>query len=54
MYYKWIDCFIQTLCPRVSVEDLENYNVPMLNYEQFQILVGEKEFHDIYPDIKMR
>jgi len=54
MYYKWIDCFIQTLCPRVSVEDLENYDVPMLNYEQFQILVGEKEFHDIYPDIKMR
>lgn len=48
-YFEGIDCFVQTLCPRISVDDLELYDVPVLTYDQFTILIGEKKFEEVYP-----
>ncbi|MFQ5710188.1 MAG: diphthamide biosynthesis enzyme Dph2 [Candidatus Geothermarchaeales archaeon] len=48
-YYGWIDCFFQTLCPRISIDEIERYEAPMLSYEQFLIARGEKRFEEVYP-----
>ncbi|MFQ5950732.1 MAG: diphthamide biosynthesis enzyme Dph2 [Candidatus Geothermarchaeales archaeon] len=48
-YFDGIDCFVQTLCPRISIDDVELYAVPVLSYDQFSILVEEKTFESVYP-----
>lgn len=48
-YFPSIDVFIQTACPRISIDDIINYKKPILNIEQFLILVGKKEFEEVYP-----
>ncbi len=47
--YGWIECFVQTLCPRISVDDLEAYGVPLLSHEQCLIMMGRKSFEEVYP-----
>ncbi|RLG61187.1 diphthamide biosynthesis enzyme Dph2 [Candidatus Geothermarchaeota archaeon] len=51
-YYPWIDAFIQTLCPRISVDDLESYERPVLSVEQFEVMIGERRFEDVYPSVR--
>ncbi len=46
--YDWIECFVQTLCPRISIDDIEKFGVPVLSYEQFLILKDEREFSKVY------
>ena len=49
LYFPSIDAFIQTACPRISIDDLHIFSKPMLNIEQFMILIGQKKFEEIYP-----
>lgn len=49
MYFPSIDAFIQTACPRISIDDLLIYNKPLLNIEQFLILIDQKKFEEVYP-----
>ncbi len=48
-YFPSLDAFIQTACPRISIDDLISHNKPILNIEQFQIFIGKKRFDEVYP-----
>jgi len=48
-YFPSIEAFIQTACPRISIDDISNYRKPILNIEQFLILIGKKRFEEVYP-----
>jgi len=48
-YFIDLDAFIQTGCPRISIDDQERFSRPILNYEQYLILIGEKRFEEVYP-----
>jgi len=52
LYYPDIECFIQTICPRISIDDIESYKKPLLSYEQFEVMIGDKEFEDTYPSAR--
>ena len=49
LYFPSIEAFIQTACPRISIDDLYTFSKPILNIEQFMILIGQKKFEEIYP-----
>ena len=48
-YFPSIDGFIQTACPRISIDDLTSFKRPILNIEQFLIFIGKKRFEEVYP-----
>jgi len=48
-YFIDIDAFIQTGCPRISIDDQVNFPKPILNFEQFLIFLQKKSFEEIYP-----
>lgn len=48
-YFPSLDAFIQTACPRISIDDLIGYKRPILNVEQFLIFIGKKKFEEVYP-----
>ncbi len=47
--FDWIQVFVQTLCPRISVDDQEAYGLPVLSLEQYLIMMGRKSFEEVYP-----
>lgn len=47
-YYPWIEGFVQTLCPRISI-DIGSFDAPVLSPDQFKIMIGEKRFEEVYP-----
>ena len=49
LYFPYIEAFIQTACPRISIDDIHIFPKPILNIEQFMILIGQKKFEEIYP-----
>ena len=48
-YYPSIEAFVQTLCPRLSIDDIGGFNTPVLSPDQFKIMVGEMGFEEVYP-----
>lgn len=48
-YFLNIEAFIQTACPRLSIDDIFAFEKPVLNMEQFLILIGKKKFEEVYP-----
>jgi 2-(3-amino-3-carboxypropyl)histidine synthase len=48
-YYPWIGAYVQTLCPRISLDDIGNFDIPVLSPDQFKIMTGEKRFEEVYP-----
>ncbi len=49
MNFPDLEGYIQTACPRISIDDVMLYKKPILNIEQFMILIGHKRFEEIYP-----
>ncbi|GEM_PF-1895310 len=39
-------------CPRIAIDDLTRFNRPVLNFEQLLILLGLKDFNEVYPPLK--
>lgn len=48
-YLLDFEAFVQTGCPRISIDDLESFSRPVINLEQFQISAGRMRFEDVYP-----
>ena len=48
-YFPDIDGFIETACPRIAIDDIENFKKPILNVEQFLIYTGKRDFNEVYP-----
>ena len=50
-YFIDIDLFIQTGCPRISIDNLDIFDKPVLNVEQALIALGEIEFTKVYGNV---
>lgn len=44
-----LEGFIQTACPRISIDDISSIDKIILNMEQIMILLGYKDFEEVYP-----
>lgn len=42
--------FVNTACPRISYDDIEQYSVPILTPQEFEILLGVREWEDYEVD----
>ncbi len=39
-------------CPRIAIDDITRFKRPVLNLEQLQILLGLKDFNEVYPPLR--
>ncbi len=44
------DAFINTACPRLAVDDSGRFPAPVLTPQEFEIIVGEREWEDLVMD----
>ena len=45
-----VDAFVNTACPRLAIDEVGRFNAPMLTPQEFEIVLGEKEWEDIVFD----
>jgi 2-(3-amino-3-carboxypropyl)histidine synthase len=45
-----MDAFVNTACPRIAVDEVGRFNAPMLTPLEFEIVLGEREWEDLYFD----
>jgi len=50
LYNFRADFFVNTACPRISYDDAEAFQVPVLTPQEFQIVLGERSFEDYAMD----
>ena len=41
-----VDAWVNTACPRIAIEDVLQYKEPMLTPQEFEIVLGEREWTD--------
>ena len=41
-----VDAWVSTACPRIAIEDLLQYKVPILTPQEFEIVLGERSWDD--------
>ncbi len=39
-------------CPRIAIDDITRFKRPVLNLEQLQILLGIRDFNEVYPPMR--
>lgn len=44
------DAFVNTACPRLAIDDSGNYPAPVLTPQEFEILIGEREWENLVLD----
>jgi 2-(3-amino-3-carboxypropyl)histidine synthase len=49
LLYIKADAFVQTLCPRISIDDIERFDRPVLSLEQLLIALEKLTYWDVYP-----
>lgn len=42
-----VDCFVNTACPRIAIDNVSRFKKPMLTPIEFEIVLGEKKWEDI-------
>lgn len=47
MQFPTVDAFVNTACPRLSLDDASRYPKPVLSYREILILLGEKDWDEI-------
>ncbi|TGC11017.1 diphthamide biosynthesis enzyme Dph2 [Methanolobus halotolerans] len=45
-----VDAFVNTACPRLAVDEVGRFNAPMLTPQEFEIVLGEKEWDNLVFD----
>jgi len=45
-YYRDIDCFVSTACPRIAIDDYIQYKIPIITPVELEILLGFKKWED--------
>jgi len=48
MQFPTTDAFVNTACPRVSLDDASKFSVPVLTSEETEVLVGEISWDELY------
>jgi 2-(3-amino-3-carboxypropyl)histidine synthase len=41
-----VDAWVNTACPRIAIEDVLQYKQPMLTPQEFEIVLGEREWNE--------
>lgn len=44
------DAYVNTACPRITIDDAERFHVPVLTPQEFEVAVGEREWDKIEMD----
>lgn len=45
-----VDAYVNTACPRITIDDAERFHVPILTPQEFEIVIGEKKWDDLKMD----
>ncbi len=45
-----VDCFVNTACPRIAIDDIARFKKPMLTPVEFEIAIGERKWEDFLFD----
>jgi 2-(3-amino-3-carboxypropyl)histidine synthase len=49
LLYLKAEAFVQTVCPRISIDDIEAFDKPVLSLEQVPIMLEKLTYWDVYP-----
>ncbi|MCZ7356448.1 MAG: diphthamide biosynthesis enzyme Dph2 [Candidatus Methanoperedens sp.] len=44
------DAYVNTACPRITIDDAERFHVPVLTPQEFEIVIGEREYENMEMD----
>jgi 2-(3-amino-3-carboxypropyl)histidine synthase len=48
-----VDAWVNTACPRIAIEDVLQYKQPILTPQEFEIVLGEREWKDyVFDEIR--
>ncbi len=48
-----VDAWVNTACPRIAIEDILQYKQPMLTPQEFEIVLGERDWKDyVFDEIR--
>lgn len=45
-----VDAYVNTACPRITIDDAERFHVPVLSPSEFEIVIGEKKWDSLEMD----
>jgi len=45
-----LDAFVNTACPRIAIDDVKRFNIPVLTPIELEILIGEREWEEFTMD----
>lgn len=45
-----VDAYVNTACPRITIDDAERFHVPILTPQEFEIVIGERKWDDLKMD----
>ncbi len=45
-----VDAYVNTACPRITIDDAERFHVPVLTPQEFEIVLGERKWESLVMD----
>ena len=45
-----VDAYVNTACPRITIDDAERFHVPILTPQEFEVVMGERKWDDLKMD----
>jgi 2-(3-amino-3-carboxypropyl)histidine synthase len=45
-----VDAYVNTACPRITIDDSERFHVPVLTPQEFEIVLGERKWEPFVMD----
>ncbi|MDD5474223.1 MAG: diphthamide biosynthesis enzyme Dph2 [Candidatus Methanoperedens sp.] len=45
-----VDAYVNTACPRITIDDAERFHVPVLTPQEFEVVLGERKWDDLKMD----
>ncbi len=45
-----VDAYVNTACPRITIDDAERFHVPVLTPQEFEVVLGERKWGDLKMD----
>ena len=45
-----VDAYVNTACPRITIDDADRFHVPVLTPQEFEIIMGERKWEELEMD----
>jgi len=45
-----VDAYVNTACPRITIDDAERFHVPVLTHREFEVVLGERKWDALVMD----